>query len=481
MPYTHREVGDKECVYKKDAPKGSDPVGCTKGSINKYLGALHANVKTENVEEELQENLLKLSREKIVSAANQVISSIQTNAVNTSDMFTTIWNSVKEGEKLTKEEKNKIGTDLRGLLESLGYGAVFMLPGGTVFLIVYKFLKKHMENKKEEQRKARLNESNKLKGGKADKLSIKDIADKFNTTTDKIRTQLTKGVKVEMEHTKNKAQATEIATDHISEFRDYYDRLEKMEKEAKKYWASKIKKETMNEGKSLIKRLVRENIQNSSIKQELEAELKRLGVSRNDAYIIFDNNIQTEGLDENVKKTLQKFKTELEATSKYLVICGALLTGAVACKKQDGYVYKFSYHVDKLVTYTLIQDAELDNNLHLDAGQQFGIMDGAVYNPNNNLKISEDAQKTIFNFIKNNPDLFTNNSAQQYNPQEQVGSWYFLEEDILPDAEREAKEDELAAQEEVSLTGKDYTITDEYTLDYIGPSKHGDIETTNGN
>jgi len=44
--------------------------------------------------------------------------------------------------------------------------------------------------------------------------------------------QIQKGIKVEQEHTKNKQLAKEIAKDHLSEFPDYYDRLEKMEKSA---------------------------------------------------------------------------------------------------------------------------------------------------------------------------------------------------------------------------------------------------------
>ena len=40
MPYTHRG----KCVYKKDTGK---KVGCTKGSVKKYLAALHANVHDE--------------------------------------------------------------------------------------------------------------------------------------------------------------------------------------------------------------------------------------------------------------------------------------------------------------------------------------------------------------------------------------------------------------------------------------------------
>jgi hypothetical protein len=41
MPYTHPKVKNKQCVYKKDTGK---KVGCTKGSVKKYLAALHANV-----------------------------------------------------------------------------------------------------------------------------------------------------------------------------------------------------------------------------------------------------------------------------------------------------------------------------------------------------------------------------------------------------------------------------------------------------
>lgn len=44
--------------------------------------------------------------------------------------------------------------------------------------------------------------------------------------------QLAMGVKVELEHTKNKALAKEIAKDHLAEIPDYYTKLIKMEREA---------------------------------------------------------------------------------------------------------------------------------------------------------------------------------------------------------------------------------------------------------
>lgn len=102
-----------------------------------------------------------------------------------------------------------------------------------------------------------LTEENKLVGGKSDKLSIKDIAKKFDVSTSEIQAQIRKGVRVEMEHTSDKEKATEIATDHVSEFADYYDRLDKMENKASKDW--KVKDVTENT-KSLIKRLIRENL-----------------------------------------------------------------------------------------------------------------------------------------------------------------------------------------------------------------------------
>lgn len=99
---------------------------------------------------------------------------------------------------------------------------------------------------------------NEIKGGKGDNMTPKKIADKFDVDLDYVEKQIKKGENVESEHTDNKEKETEIATDHITEFPDYYDRLEKMEKQAEKYWS---KKEKTNENKSFIKKILKENIQ----------------------------------------------------------------------------------------------------------------------------------------------------------------------------------------------------------------------------
>lgn len=78
----------------------------------------------------------------------------------------------------------------------------------------------------------------KLEGGVSDNKTLKDIAKKhmkvkkttFSDMLSSLRVQLKKGIKVEMEHSKDRASAKEIAMDHLWERPDYYDRLEKIEK-----------------------------------------------------------------------------------------------------------------------------------------------------------------------------------------------------------------------------------------------------------
>lgn len=62
--------------------------------------------------------------------------------------------------------------------------------------------------------------SNLIPGGRADKRCVTDFDPK----------QLKKGIEVELEHTRSRKLAREIAMDHLAEFADYYIELEKMEK-----------------------------------------------------------------------------------------------------------------------------------------------------------------------------------------------------------------------------------------------------------
>jgi len=61
--------------------------------------------------------------------------------------------------------------------------------------------------------------------------------------------QLKKGIKTEQEHSYAKHSLERLLTivlEHLSEFPDYYQRLEKMEDEAKAFWKGKKKPNIYN-------------------------------------------------------------------------------------------------------------------------------------------------------------------------------------------------------------------------------------------
>ena len=69
MPYTYKKVGDKYCVYNKNTGK---KIGCTSGSIKKYLAALHANV-PDAKNEKLKEGIKKIIRQFLKEDENVIM------------------------------------------------------------------------------------------------------------------------------------------------------------------------------------------------------------------------------------------------------------------------------------------------------------------------------------------------------------------------------------------------------------------------
>jgi hypothetical protein len=63
--------------------------------------------------------------------------------------------------------------------------------------------------------------------------TLEDLAKKHNINIETLQHQLDKGIKVEMEHTKDKDLAKKIAMDHLYEVPDYYDKLKKAENSPK--------------------------------------------------------------------------------------------------------------------------------------------------------------------------------------------------------------------------------------------------------
>jgi len=101
---------------------------------------------------------------------------------------------------------------------------------------------------------------NKIKGGKADKLTIEDLAKKHNVSVDVIKKEIEMGIKIEMEHTKDKDKATEIAMDHIEEFVDYYSN----KRAGLKASEEKLKKSASESFSSIFNEVLAEEISKAS-------------------------------------------------------------------------------------------------------------------------------------------------------------------------------------------------------------------------
>jgi len=81
-----------------------------------------------------------------------------------------------------------------------------------------KELKQHIENV-----------VGKIDGRLTSSKATKEVADKHGVSVEQIEAQIEKGIKVEMEHTKNADSARKIALDHLAEVPDYYDKLKQVE------------------------------------------------------------------------------------------------------------------------------------------------------------------------------------------------------------------------------------------------------------
>jgi len=96
--------------------------------------------------------------------------------------------------------------------------------------------KAHCAARKKRQRgevtksKSPFNEMNELKSHK----SVEQIAKKHRLEVSFVKKQLEMGIPIEHEHTKDQDLATDIALQHLDEIPDYYTRLIKMERDAKK-------------------------------------------------------------------------------------------------------------------------------------------------------------------------------------------------------------------------------------------------------
>lgn len=176
-----------------------------------------------------------------------------------------------------------------------------------------------------------VSEADKIKGGKAAKLSIEDIARKHNVFLGTIKKELEMGLKVEKEHTPDPKMAEEIAMDHLTEFPDYYTRLDNMEKKAKKQTETKESMGadasgsyeapfTTNKNETVI---LKKDIHNWKTTKQKEVKEMDAGVS---AGAMYDGPIGTAGPSSPMDKTKKHRKDPLKIDNAESVQ-GASITG----------------------------------------------------------------------------------------------------------------------------------------------------------
>lgn len=95
---------------------------------------------------------------------------------------------------------------------------------------------KTIYNKLDKKLNEGVDTDNRVPGGKADNLTLVDIAKKYagdyydyRNVLELVKKELKKGIKIELEHTSDVKIAAEIAKDHIAEDLKYYDKLAKIE------------------------------------------------------------------------------------------------------------------------------------------------------------------------------------------------------------------------------------------------------------
>ena len=144
-----------------------------------------------------------------------------------------------------------------------------------------------------------MSKKDKIKGGFADNMTPEGIAKKHKVSVKDISTQIKKGVKVEMEHVDDESLAREIALDHLFEIPDYYTRLDKMEKEAKK--DMKEEKENITEFARRMRELagLSDGNQNKSLKTIQNGESSFEDGATFYAKDMMTSNEKKEGLNEN--------------------------------------------------------------------------------------------------------------------------------------------------------------------------------------
>ena len=140
MPYKTRKVkGKGTCVYKKE---GGKKVGCTKGSIKKYLAALHSNVDEEIKKENKTMRITKAELMKIIKEEIDNMNEMETEEEVTEEQPLKEMDVASMLSDLTPEKINDLIVGLQALYDVLvnkGVGAA-VLGGGLAGAAANKYM-----------------------------------------------------------------------------------------------------------------------------------------------------------------------------------------------------------------------------------------------------------------------------------------------------------------------------------------------------
>jgi hypothetical protein len=182
-------------------------------------------------------------------------------------------------------------------------------------------------------------EEEEFKGGEADKMSPKDLADKHNVDVKEIEKEIRVGTKIEMEHTDSKKLAKEIAMDHIAEFADYYTDPEygiiaiedKKGENKKTIRISKSEMEKLHNGKEVsvggVKLSYRENVDEDLDSNRISRRMRkdfRDDYSRRESPKEFDQLRKTN----DVKPNFDDLYIDLDSEEEIEEATGASSSGA---------------------------------------------------------------------------------------------------------------------------------------------------------
>lgn len=172
---------------------------------------------------------------------------------------------------------------------------------------------------------------NKLKGGKADKMTIEKIAKKHNVDIEFLKKQVKAGIEVEKEHTDDPELQEEITLDHLYESPYYYIELKKMEKKLE------AKEQTMADASGSFEAPLTTTILKKDIHKLHNYKFKPKTINEMDGIpaMAYDAPIGTAGPSSPMDKTKKKRKDPLalDEKGKTASITAASTDDMVATKK----------------------------------------------------------------------------------------------------------------------------------------------------